>query len=352
MKKKTKIFLAIIITVALLLALNQNTDPIPNSTKILKEGTIDKNDKTYSYQLLRLEGKNEPSYAVYIQNDRPETVFITKPYTAIDWTEEKIDQKQWNPQSIEEITEESNIYLYNGFSVLNVFGRFYTEGDIENDINDMLAGMNFLSNKTKKIGITGMSWGGFEAIYTAANSNPKPIVGVAYYPPTDFQSWRNWAENTNEDFFTPYIERIDKTTQGNFTSWSHDYLAANLETKFLIIHAHEDTLVPIEQSISLSKLSDKINLLTLNLEKGKLSHGEQSQDILPIEYSIAPAYLMRALTKDNITIIVDKKAIEDTKSELVKNILLDEQIIFLEINENRILSKEEIQELLTKNQTN
>ena len=153
-------------------------------------------------------------------------------------------------------------------------------------------------------------------------------------------------------FSNNIIERIDKTTQGNFTSWSHDYLAANLETKFLIIHAHEDTLVPIEQSISLSKLSDKINLLTLNLEKGKLSHGEQSQDILPIEYSIAPAYLMRALTKDNITIIVDKKAIEDTKSELVKNILLDEQIIFLEINENRILSKEEIQELLTKNQTN
>lgn len=346
MKKKTKIILSVTLLIILILVFNQNTKPILNSTEILKEGTINKNDKTYSYQLLRLEGKNEPSYAIYIQNERPETVLITKPYAAIDWTEEKIDQKQWQHISIEEAIEESNIYLYNGFSVLSVFARFYTGGDIENDINDIIAGLDFLSNKTEKIGITGMSWGGFEAIYAAANSDSKPIIGVAYFPPTELESWRNWAESDNEDFFTPYIKKIDNTTKGNFTSWSHSYLANNLETKFLIIHAHEDTLVPVEQSITLSKLSNKIDLLLFNWQSAKLSHGEPNQGPIPIGSSIAPAYLMRALTEDKITTMVDKKAMENIENELIKDILLDEQVVLLEINENKILTKKEVQEIL------
>lgn len=318
-------------------------DIIENKTSVIKEWVLKIDDKSYNYQLLRLKWYKKPSYAMYIKNKRPEVVLITRPYDQISWSCESVDNK--NYFDINKMWEDSNIYLYNGFSVLNVFWRFYDSWDIENDISDMLAGLDYL--KWKKVWITWGSWWWFEAIYAAANTENKPVIWTAFYPPTDMESWINWSLTTNEKFFKPYQEKILATTKWNYTKWNHKFLVDNLKTNFLIYHAYEDTLVPVNDTINFSKLTNKVSTIITHKKSIKLSHWEPlSGSVLPIEYSILPIYLMRWLTQDNITIPLETNELTNINNPEIIKILNDEKLIIYWLKENRIMTYEEIKKII------
>jgi len=283
---------------------------VENSFLVIDEGTIKKDGQRYDYQLLRLQGAEVPSYATYFPRGE-EVILIARPYIGIDWTGEEIDRTRKHVASTEDIMTDSMIYLYNNFSVLNVYARFYAGGDIENDVEDIVAGLEFLDEKHERIGITGSSWGGFEAIYGAASSDVKPDVGTAFYPPTDFTAWTEWSITTGEEFFVPYQERVRSAD----VTYDHQYLLEHLETEFLIFHAYEDTLVPFNQSFELAANNDYVSGYWYHKIKGNLSHGTDN-DTVPLEYSIQTAYLMSKLTDRPIVVLSDSTM--NQTSEILK----------------------------------
>jgi hypothetical protein len=289
---------------------------VENTFKIIKESNIKKDGKVYGYQLLRFKGKDNPSYGIYYPNgnidNKKETVVITAPYLKIDWSGEKIDSFHLDAVSISKNTESANLFLINNFSVLIVFARFYEKGDINDDVNDIIAGLLFLENKTEKIGIWGSSWGGFEALYASINSPVKPLVGTISYPPSDMELWLNWTYLMQKEYFwKPYQKKIIDGSGGNYSNWDYDYINNNLKTQFLIIHAFEDTLVPFNHSYQLVKNSDKFNEMWLHKIEKELSHGEPTHGgLLPFEHTISTIYLMSKLTSRDLISAVDKKAID------------------------------------------
>lgn len=348
-----KIFYAIIILFILFVSCtfleDRNVEVLyDNSDLLIKSDYVEINNKKIKYDLLRFEGPVKPSYGVYFHGSRNEVILVTRPYMEIDWTGENIDKKTKNPVNTDVLVENSNIYLYNDFSVLNVFGRFYTGDNIENDVDDIVNGLRYLSNKTDKVAIHGGSWGGFEAIYAAAISENKPIVGTAFYPPIDFESWYNWSEDTGESFFVPYRERIDNATNKNYSNWNYDFIVNNLETKFILFHSPVDTLVPIDQSENLSYRSKYVDLVYLDLKESPLSHGLFDGEI-SIEVMIQPVYLMKELTDDKIVGLIDLRIVNSSISDFNKVILLDEQVKYFDFFENRIVSREEILKSIESN---
>lgn len=320
-------------------------DTIVNKTQIIKEWVVQIDDKSYNYELLRLKSDKRPSYAMHIKNRRPETVLITKPYEPISWSCEDADKYNWF--DINKIATDSNMYLYNWFSVLNVFWRFYDSWDIENDIQDMLAGLKFL--EWKKVWITWWSWWWFEAVYAAARSKNKPVIWTAFFPPTDIENMYNWSKTTGEDFFVAYQDRIDAWAKWDYSKWNHDFLVNNLKTNFLIYHAYEDTLVPIEQTIKLTKLTDSVSSIINNKKKAKLSHWENIWDsLLPIELSVLPIFLMRWLVDDDLIIVADKKELEKVTDKEIIKILDDKKLIIFEVNENKMMWYDEFKKFLNK----
>ncbi len=266
-------------------------------------------DQMWPYQLLRLQEPGKaPTYAQWFPPRQPgvsPTMMLTRPYDGIAWTGEAVDAK-WaargtgvypddsephnhagsspisyvlsNPDSI---AAEAFYYLFHDFGVLAVFGRFYAGGDIQNDRDDMHAGLRFLAQAPgvdrSRIGIHGGSWGGFEALYAAADApaGSRPRVGVALFPLSDFAREVDYLFNVlparvtdpaklgqYATFFEPYLRRIFATTGGppggpgsDYARWTREHLASTLAVPFLVLHEDWDTLVPVEQTQTLAALA-------------------------------------------------------------------------------------------------
>ncbi|QSQ20065.1 prolyl oligopeptidase family serine peptidase [Pyxidicoccus parkwayensis] len=279
------------------------------SVTVLGTGQAVFGDQVWPYQLLRLQEPGKaPTYAQWFPPRQPgvsPAMMLTRPYDGISWTGEAVDAK-WaargdglhpddsephyhagssvisyvlsNPDSI---AAESFYYLFNDFGVLAVFGRFYAGGDIQNDRDDMHAGMRFLAQAPgvdrSRIGVYGGSWGGFEALYAAvdAPAESRPRVGVALFPLSDFAREVDYVFNVvptrvtdptkrqqYATFFEPYLRRIIATTGDgsggtppDFSRWTREHLASTLATPFLVVHEDWDTLVPVEQTATLSALA-------------------------------------------------------------------------------------------------
>ncbi len=227
-------------------------------------------------------------------------LLITRPYDGIDWTGEAVDARwaalgagfhpdvdspaapanagviAYQPMTRQQEADDAFIWRANGISVLSVYGRFYAGGSIQNDVDDMTAGLEFLAREpgvdTSRIGIFGGSWGGFEALYGAAGAPDAavPVVGVALYPLSDFAAEYRFivhempqrytlptSHDANTAFFAPYLRRVVATTGGtpdaggDFSSFDVTGLATRLRTPFLLLHEDYDTLVGIDQSEAL-----------------------------------------------------------------------------------------------------
>ena len=246
------------------------------------------------------------------QGLRP-AVLVTEPYEGLTWSSDAVDQAwaaRFNPDqplypdvngpfydpatggsilysvpTPDQLVSQGINYLVNNVSVLFVFERFYAGGSVVDNVKDATLGLRFLSQlpgvDTAHLGILGSSWGGFEALYGAASApaGAVPIVGVAWYPPSDLSQFYQYIVlglpaliqdpgvlAAHQQFYDPYRRRIIAGTLAslsppslNFSSFVPDYLRTNLRTNFLVLHDQWDTLVPFAQSVALaSALPDRI----------------------------------------------------------------------------------------------
>ncbi len=292
--------------------------------EVIESNTVTHNGLTLEYQLLRLTwGAKDPTYAYFALPAQVSAlvgvVLSTMPYDVIDWTGEAVDtnQAQYStPITLQELHENSIPHILHGLGHLAVFGRFYTEGSIQNDVDDMVTGLKYLGQhprvNTSRIGIFGASWGGFEALYVAAYAPPEavPAVGAALFPVSDFShlvmTLSDRVENLEnqeksqeyQDFFAPHLLRIFKTTGGapndassNYTGFTHETMLAHLTTPFLVWHETNDTLVPFEESeLLVQEAPNRIDPVfyynpdPLDLETAPLSHGLLNYFIISLAY--------------------------------------------------------------------
>lgn len=285
---------------------NPNDPPVSDGGKVLSTGTYNKTNQTWTYQNLRLPNRaGGYAYARYFQakGTGPHPVIvITKPYAGINWTGEAVDT-QWadnynayiiaggippmcapdvngpdydiktssttcytltNPG---QVGDEAFIYLWNNYSVLMTYGRFYAGGDTENDIQDIIAGLRFLGTRGEinhsQVGIIGGSWGGFETLYATLNApaDVRPTVAVPMYPVSDFFGLVNFI-NTDlpglvsgpvlkryNQFYDPYLRRFfastGKSPNTDFNGYTlNDLTALVTSTSMLIPHDDGDTILP------------------------------------------------------------------------------------------------------------
>jgi len=322
----------------------------PFSVVVLETNSVEDQGQVWPYYLVRLKvaGK-QASYAQWFpsQNLYPApVVMLTQPYDTINWSGELIDYFQGDALPPDEYYGTASYFLHHGFSVLFVFGRFYAGGDIQNEVDDMAAGLKFLSQEASvdkaKIAIYGSSWGGFEALYAAANAPPEaiPVAGVATYPLSDFEAWVNHLIDIPnkvtdpekiseyETHFAPFVDRIYATTGGppgdgsDYTEWNLSGLLNNLQTPFLVLHDVWDTLVPFEQS---SDLVEQANHLVEpvwflyeeppDLNTLPLDHGAMMTDgyAFPFYGTLTFAYLFTriGLADQELYIFYDQTALHD-----------------------------------------
>jgi len=232
------------------------------------------------------------------------------------------------------------IYLINEFNVLFVYGRYYAGGDINNDIEDMIAGLRFLGTQSNvdstKIGITGKSWGGFEALYAAlyAPDNVKPAVVVPVYPVIDFSRFTSFIDselpalisNTvleqYNQFYDPFLRRmhahLGQKPTTNYTGYTINDLSARLTMPMLIPHDDDDddadTILPAQNShqlVSDNALAEgfwytRSKPGTVPWETVITSHGKINNTIVSSAYeTFTSQFMMKRLanTEDSIVLV-------------------------------------------------
>lgn len=321
------------LAVGLLLALacggGGSPGPLPDSFRsvVVSAGSINANGTDYPYQLLRLERDGKaPAFAQWFPHpagtDAP-AVLLTDPYGGITWNGDVPPVGADLLRPPRRVFDDAQIYLINGFSVINVFGRFYTGGDIQNEVDDMVAGLQFLARTPHvmkdRVAITGGSWGGFESLFAAADApgNLIPRVGVALYPVSDVARLIEYVHTviptiTDEakrqqyvQFFAPYEARAYAATQGDYTHWTRASLLSRLRTPFLVVHDAWDTLIPFQHTFDLVAQSGGLvqgawfhqdTPLDLNALPYGTGHGPlQVQDSTGTAYSM-PMYLTLSLS--------------------------------------------------------
>ncbi|WP_164007853.1 alpha/beta hydrolase family protein [Pyxidicoccus trucidator] len=332
---------------------------------VLGTGQAEAGGQLWQYQLLRLQEPGKaPTYAQWFPPRNPgvsPTMMLTRPYDGISWTGEAVDAK-WaargpgiHPDDSEPhyhagssaiayslsppefITAEAFYYLFHDFGVLAVFGRFYAGGNLQNDRDDMHAGMSFLAQAPgvdrSRIGIHGGSWGGFEALYAAADApaGSRPKVGVALFPLSDFAREVEYLFNVlptrvtdptlrgqYATFFEPYLRRIFATTGGapgapgtDYSRWTREHLASTLSVPFLVLHEDWDTLVPVEQTQTLSALmGSRMSALyfqhwdPVDWNTRDLSHGPLTSAYWSVVQTVSLGYLLTELGRPTQFLVV------------------------------------------------
>lgn len=264
----------------------------------------------YQYQLLQLsEPAGRTTYAIWFPPHTPSglqpALLITEPYAGVDWSSDPVDQAWlarynpalpvypdvngpydnpnsgtilFNPWMMYQMLPPGWVCIGHEIGVLIVFERFYAGGTVGDNVKDTTLGLEFLGQQSgidsQHIGVFGISWGGFEAIYGAANapSGVVPAVGVAWSPPTDLSQFYQYATQglsalitdpnvvaQRQFYYDPYVRRIIAGTVTsaspltlNFSSFNLNFLKANLKTKLLVLHDEWDTLVSFQQSVALA----------------------------------------------------------------------------------------------------
>jgi hypothetical protein len=322
----------------------------------------------YQYQLLQLsESGGRTTYAIWFPPRVPiglqPAVLMTEPYAGVEWSNDPVDQNwiadynpalaafpdvdgpydspnsgtiQFSPWEMYQIPPMGWVCLSHEVGVLLVFERFYAGGTIVDNVKDTTLGLEFLGQQNgidpNHIGIFGFSWGGFEAIYGAANApaGVVPAVGVAWSPPSDLSQFYQYVtqglsgliQNPNmvaqrQFYYDPYVRRIIAGTVTSvsplsldFSSFDLNFLKTNLKTKFLLLHDQWDTLVPFAQSVALAAaLPDQVEGLWY-LHVGPIDYNTLPFGHAPVSPGLEPdsasvftsAYLLERLLPANAPI--------------------------------------------------
>ncbi len=272
------------------------------TAEVLASGVF-QNRYHYDYLRLTLPGK-QPTYAIWFApanasasasaTAKAAAVLLTDPYAGIDWTGEAFDvdtarsvgspdfkmiQDVRGPyfdaadpvyvpydfSTIDNATGFAEPYLMNGIGVIIVYERYYGGGSLQNDIDDTLAGLEFLGTQPTidraRIGVWGSSYGGSVALYAAANASKSvtPAFGALSTPLVDFGQfvpYAEWLAKIHSDPALAYLrlEPFRRRAQAAATAASDvpDYspystasLVSKLSTKFLFLHDTFDTIAPL-----------------------------------------------------------------------------------------------------------
>jgi hypothetical protein len=267
------------------------------------------NYSAYPFQLLQLSDPGgRTTYALWFPPNssagpRPAVLF-TEPYDGVTWSSASVDQSwlarynpaqsdypdvngpfygansgpiSYYPWTMDQIPPTGGTCMIHNVGVLFAFERFYAGGSIADNVVDTTLGLEFLKQQSgldlNHLGIFGFSWGGFEAIYAAANApaGAVPSVGVAWSAPSDLGQLFQYTSiglpglirdpnvlAQRQMFYDPYNRRIIAGTITSFSPLTLDFsayklsfLQANLKTKFLVFHDTWDTVVPFAQSVAL-----------------------------------------------------------------------------------------------------
>ncbi len=322
----------------------------------------------YQYQLLQLsEPGGRTTYAVWFPPHTPTghqpAVLITEPYGGVEWSNDPVDQTWiagfnpaltvypdvngpydnpnsgtilFSPWAMYEIPPTGWDCVGHEVGVLIVFERFYAGGTVVDNVKDTTLGLEFLGQQSgidpNHIGIFGISWGGFEAIYGAANapSGVVPAVGVAWSSPTDLSQFYQYATQglsgliqdptvvaQRQFYYDPYVRRIIAGTITSaspltldFSTFNLNFLKTNLKTKFLMLHDEWDTLVPFSQSVALAAaLPDQVEGLwyphvgPIDYNKLPFGHAPAMPGLEPNSASVfTSVYLLERLLPANTPI--------------------------------------------------
>lgn len=344
-------------------------------------GTYTHSDgKSWNYELLRVP--NAAGGSTYLQwfgptgPARAGVVVLTVPYSVIDWTGEAVDIRwagkpadlcppsdplglcydEYGPNYVaggtptlgydlltpDRMGHDMWIYLSQGFAVLAVYGRYYSGGDVWNDVQDAAAGFRFLDTRTdidkSRIGVYGMSWGGFETLYGSAHSpnGATPKVAVAIGAPGDFAKMMNHvralpaipelAANPTalaeyQNFYNMYQRRIlveshawPGETGADYSRIDTQALTQRLRTRTLLMHDEWDTMIPYQTARELHAAAptyiegfwyqhlDGINYVDSRM---KLSHGAIGRAIgFQTYYTFMLSYLFTNLGTDTQPLMV------------------------------------------------
>ncbi len=272
------------------------------ASEVLGTGSIMVGDSEVTYELVRLPradgGSTYVQWVHALEPGRRAVVVMTQPYEGIDWSGEPVDAQFAaaaprpngrypdlacpEPDALDEgvvyylaapdaMAQSAVGYLLNGHAVMLVYGRYYACDDLDGDIADMTAALDYVATRPDAdpahVGVIGNSWGGFLALYGAAHA-PVTIgldAVVPLNPPSDFAAWlahvdsleTTWPRPAELSLFHSYRRRVLRATggppgSGDFARFSHAAVCDGLgTTPTLLLHDEWDTLVPISQSTAL-----------------------------------------------------------------------------------------------------
>lgn len=274
--------------------------PAPASpAEVLSEGVF---LSVYPYRRLRLKTSDgRAAYAIWFAapgataTAKAPAVLLSDPYAGIDWTGDAVDTEAFAEAGTEEFVmlpdrrgpsagetmpilapyDYATIdnaggfalpYLINGISALVVYQRFYAGGDLQDDIDDTLAGLAFLRTEpsvdSTRTGLWGSSYGGSLVLHAAAQAPAalKPAYGALSTPLVDYERfvpYVEWLTATNVDSGRVYLRlqpfsRRAKAAAARRSDGLQSYgsaaLVAGNSTKFLYIHDSFDTISPLYQA--------------------------------------------------------------------------------------------------------
>ena len=315
--------------------------PPPYRAEVLRTEPYVARGRTFTVTLARVTRPDGGrTYVQWIPSDQPSprpVVVQTLPYAGIDWTGEELDQRWatyqpqpqtgqyldvdgpgydgqvqiiYEPTTVSATSDSAAVHLFNDFSTLFVFGRFYAGGTVRDDIEDMRAGMWFLAEQPgidrRRIGAIGGSWGGFEALYAASGDPRAPLAVIAaLFPAADFvtlDAHMRSREGAALAFMAPYLRRLYATTGGPPEAPGTDYaglrtadLCATLPRETLLLHDELDNLLPIGQSVDIRATcgADAVYWRRdVAVDPASVSHGPLTSEPAPASmYLYAASYL-------------------------------------------------------------
>jgi pimeloyl-ACP methyl ester carboxylesterase len=160
---------------------------------------------------------------------------------------------------------------------IDLFAHGESEGNFEDlttsqAVNDILSAIQYAKKDGyKKIGLVGSSFGGLASIMAASQSSDLSLLALKS-PVSSYEEI--WVHKKNPELITEWKNngiREFEDENGNYTL-KYDFfddiknnqahkVASNIKVPTLIVHGDSDTVVPVEQSIILSKIIPQCQLI-------------------------------------------------------------------------------------------
>lgn len=304
---------------------------------------------SYAVENYALSGTDGPVYFQIIPGcaDRCPVVVVSMPYNGISWTTNPDDVRWANGlptgglaldvdgpgyvtgsgqqipyynSSVPQTVGSAGLFLPSGVTVVLIYSRFYLGRKMNQYVSDFVQVVNSLKKFSfvdlNKMGFLGSSLGGFISLHASRFVGVKPLAIAGITPLIDLKSEQLEMSSvaaritsnpillsSSENFFNSYLRRMVGVDLDQYAS---SRLASdNTESKILVIHDTWDTIVSINQYLTLQALrpvdgfifqhASNINFNTFTLDHAQSIEGFSHEKIIPVYM----AYLLNRLKPAN-----------------------------------------------------